>query len=161
MPEVSAGVHLPRFIGLVTPLKARVSLLSPDRLKFSSFKEQSVGLSLGLLSNNNHDVACNFSLHTFIDPSEMSSTSVRRQLERGLNSSLRYTCKIDKRNSPLRPTQGFAFVSATQFGSVVPDYKRSRFFRQVHLSFTLSFWVLLCTWSVVRSNIQITMTVYL
>ncbi|KAL8119789.1 hypothetical protein AgCh_017051 [Apium graveolens] len=130
MPEVSAGLFLPRFIGLFTPLKARVSLLSQDSLKFSSFKEQSVGLSLGLLSNNNHDLACNFSLHGLIDPSEMSSASVRRQLERGLNSSLRYTLKVDKRNSPSRPTRGFAFVSASQFGGIVPDYKRSRYFRQ-------------------------------
>lgn len=139
MPEVSAGVYLPRFIGLFTPLKARVSLLSQDCLKFSSFKEQSVGLSLGLLSNNNHDVACNFSLHGLIDPSELSSASVRRQLERGLHSSLRYTLKIDHRNSLSRPTRGFSFVSASQFGGIVPDYKRSHYFRQVHLPLTLFF----------------------
>lgn len=130
MPEVSAGLYLPRFIGLFTPLKARVSLLSQDSVKFSSFKEQSVGLSLGLLSNDNHDLACNFSLHGLIDPSEMSSASVRKQLERGLTSALNYTFKIDKRNSPLRPTGGFAFVSASQFGGIIPDYKASRFFRQ-------------------------------
>uniref|UniRef100_A0A161ZKP0 Bacterial surface antigen (D15) domain-containing protein n=1 Tax=Daucus carota subsp. sativus TaxID=79200 RepID=A0A161ZKP0_DAUCS len=130
MPEVSAGVSLPQFTGLFGPLKARVSLLSQDRLEFASFKEQSLGLSLGLLSNNNHDVACNFSLHTSIDPSEMSSTSIRGQLKHGLNSDLRYTFKIDKRNSPLRPTRGFAFVSASQFGGLVPDFRSSRFFRQ-------------------------------
>ncbi|KAK9282868.1 hypothetical protein L1049_011093 [Liquidambar formosana] len=41
--ELSAGVALPRFKGLVTPMQARISLLSQDWLKFSSYKEQSVG----------------------------------------------------------------------------------------------------------------------
>uniref|UniRef100_A0A5B7AU16 POTRA domain-containing protein n=1 Tax=Davidia involucrata TaxID=16924 RepID=A0A5B7AU16_DAVIN len=141
--EVSAGVSLPRFKGLVTPMMARVSLLSQDWLKFSSYKERSLGLSLGLISSRNHDLAYNLSWRTLTDPSQMSSRSIRRQLGHGLLSSLKYTFKIDKRNSPLRPTRGYAFVSTTQIGGLVPDYRSLRFFRQefdLRYAFPLGFY---------------------
>ncbi|XP_076940763.1 uncharacterized protein LOC143610075 [Bidens hawaiensis] len=128
--EVSAGVSLPRFMRLFTPVMARVSLLSQDWLKFSSYKEQSLGLSLGLLSTKHHDLAYNLSWRTLTDPSQMASRSIRRQLGHGLLSHLKYTFKIDKRNSPLRPTKGFAFVSASQVGGLYPDYRSLRFIRQ-------------------------------
>ncbi|XP_059666780.1 uncharacterized protein LOC132312429 [Cornus florida] len=128
--EVSAGVSLPRFKGLLTPMAARVSLLTQDWLKFSSYKERSLGLSIGLISSSNHDLAYNLSWCTLTDPSQMSSRSIRRQLGHGLLSSLRYTCKIDRRNSPSRPTQGYAFVCTSKIGGLVPDYRSLRFFRQ-------------------------------
>ncbi|KAI3817827.1 hypothetical protein L1987_11625 [Smallanthus sonchifolius] len=128
--EVSAGVSLPRFMRLFTPVMARISLLSQDWLKFSSYKERSVGLSLGLLSTKNHDVAYNLSWRTLTDPSQMASKSIRRQLGHGLLSHVKYTFKIDRRNSPLRPTRGFAFVSASQVGGIFPDYRSLRFIRQ-------------------------------
>ncbi|KAJ0647425.1 putative bacterial surface antigen (D15), POTRA domain, surface antigen D15 [Helianthus annuus] len=128
--EISAGVSLPRFMRLITPVMARVSLLSQDWLKFSSYKEQSLGLSLGLLSTKNHDLAYNLSWRTLTDPSQLASRSIRRQLGHGLLSHLKYTFKIDKRNSPLRPTKGFAFVSASQVGGLFPDYRSLRFIRQ-------------------------------
>ncbi|KAI3778039.1 hypothetical protein L2E82_07010 [Cichorium intybus] len=128
--EVSAGVSLPRFMRLFTPVMARVSLLSQDWLKFSSYKEQALGLSLGLLSTKNHDLAYNLSWRTLTDPSQMASESIRRQLGHGLLSHLKYTFKIDKRNSPLRPTRGFAFVSSSQLGGIFPDYRSLRFVRQ-------------------------------
>ncbi|XP_052199282.1 uncharacterized protein LOC127806193 isoform X2 [Diospyros lotus] len=127
---VSAGVSLPRFKGLATPLLARVSLLSQDWLKFSSYKERVLGLSLGLLSSRNHDLAYNLSWRTLTDPSQMASRSIRRQLGHGLLSSLKYTYKIDRRNSPFRPTRGYAFVSTSQVGGLVPDYRSLRFLRQ-------------------------------
>ncbi|KAK9059707.1 hypothetical protein SSX86_020411 [Deinandra increscens subsp. villosa] len=128
--EVSAGISLPRFMRLLTPVMARVSLLSQDWLKFSSYKEQSLGLSLGLLSTRNHDLAYNLSWRTLTDPSQMASKSIRRQLGHGLLSHLKYTFKIDKRNSTLRPTKGFAFVSGSQLGGLFPDYRSLRFIRQ-------------------------------
>ncbi|KAK9283362.1 hypothetical protein L1049_011604 [Liquidambar formosana] len=60
----------------------------------------------------------------------MSSRSVRRQLGHGLLSSLKYTFKIDRRNSPVRPTRGYAFVSTSQIGGLVPDNRSLRFLRQ-------------------------------
>lgn len=133
--EVSTGVALPRFMKLVNPVMARVSLLSQDWLKFSSYKEQAMGLSLGLISTRKHDLAYNLSWRTLTDPSQRASVSVRRQLGHNLLSHLKYTFKIDKRNSPLRPTRGFAFVSTSQIGGLFPDYRSVRFIRQVFCSF--------------------------
>ncbi|CAH9113112.1 unnamed protein product [Cuscuta europaea] len=128
--EVSAGVYLPRFKRLTTPVTARLSLLSQDWLKFSSYKERSLGLSLGLLSSKNHDLAYNVSWRTLTDPSQMASKTVRRQLGHGLLSVLKYTFKVDRRNSPLRPTQGLAFASTSQIAGLVPDSRSIRFLRQ-------------------------------
>ncbi|KAG5239994.1 hypothetical protein OIU78_006547 [Salix suchowensis] len=128
--EASAGVFLPRFKGLRNPVTARLFLQSRDWLKFSSFKERSLGLSLGLFSTRNHDVVYNLAWRTLTDPSRMASSSIRGQLGHGLLSSLKYTFKIDRRNSPLRPTRGFAFVSTTQIGGLAPDSHSLRFLRQ-------------------------------
>ncbi|XP_058007811.1 uncharacterized protein LOC110668376 isoform X2 [Hevea brasiliensis] len=129
MAEVSSGVYLPRFKRLA-PVTARVFLLSQDWLKFSSFKERTLGLSVGLVSSRNHDLVYNLSWRTLTDPSQMASRSIRRQLGHGLLSSLKYTFKIDRRNSPLRPTHGYAFVSTTQIGGLAPDSRSIRFLRQ-------------------------------
>ncbi|VFQ90630.1 unnamed protein product [Cuscuta campestris] len=128
--EISAGVYLPRFKRLITPITARAFLLSQDWLKFSSYKERSLGLSLGLLSSKNHELAYNVSLRTLTDPSQMASKTVRRQLGHGLLSVLKYTFRVDRRNSHLRPTQGYAFVSTSQIAGLVPDYRSIRFLRQ-------------------------------
>lgn len=134
--EVSAGLSLPRSTGVFafTPM-ARVSLLSPDLLKMSSYKDQllglSYGMSFGLLTSTTHDITYNFSWRKLQDPSEMSSVPVWTQFTRGLNSAVKYTYKVDKRNSPLRPTRGYAFQSATQFGGPVFDCWRSGVSRQV------------------------------
>ncbi|KAM7491895.1 hypothetical protein LguiA_034816 [Lonicera macranthoides] len=130
MSEVSAGVYLPRFKKLVTPTMARVSLLTEDWLKLSSYKERSLGLSLGLISSEKHHLAYNLTWRTLTDSSQMSSSSVRRQLGHGLLSALKYTFKIDRRDSPVRPTRGYAFVSTSQIGGLVPDYRSLHFFRQ-------------------------------
>ncbi|KGN47843.1 sorting and assembly machinery component 50 homolog [Cucumis sativus] len=128
--EVSAGVYFPRLKRLVTPLVARLSLLSQDWLEFSSYKERSLGLSLGLYSTKYHDLGYNLGWRTITDPSQMASNSVRRQLGNSLLSSLKYTFKVDKRNSAVRPTRGYAFVSTSQVGGLAPDHRSLRFVRQ-------------------------------
>ncbi|CAN4092746.1 unnamed protein product [Withania somnifera] len=128
--EVSAGVSLPRFKKLITPVTARLSLLSQDWLKFSSYKERALGLSLGLLSSRSHDLEYNLSWRTLADPSQMASRAVRRQLGHTLISALKYTFKIDRRNSPLRPTRGYAFLSSSRIGGLLPDHRGLRFLRQ-------------------------------
>ncbi|XP_038885406.1 sorting and assembly machinery component 50 homolog [Benincasa hispida] len=128
--EVSAGVYFPRLKRLVTPLVARLSLLSQDWLEFSSYKERSLGLSLGLYSTKYHDLGYNLGWRTLTDPSQMASNSVRRQLGNSLLSSLKYTFKVDKRNSAVRPTRGYAFVSTSQIGGLAPDHRSLRFVRQ-------------------------------
>ncbi|GFZ15054.1 outer membrane OMP85 family protein [Actinidia rufa] len=141
--EISAGVAFPRFKGWANPLLARLSLLSQDWLKFSSYKERVSGISLGLISSKNHDLAYNLSWRTLTDPSQMASRSVRRQLGHGLLSSIKYTFKIDQRNSHLRPTRGYAFVSTSQVGGLAPDHRCLRFLRQefdLRYAFPLGFY---------------------
>ncbi|KAM7270812.1 hypothetical protein ACFE04_030026 [Oxalis oulophora] len=128
--ELSAGVYLPRFKRFVTPVTARAFLQSQDWEKFSSYKERSLGISLGLFSTKYHDVSYSLAWRTLTDPSQMSSRSIRRQLGHGLLSSLKYTFKFDQRNSSLRPTKGYAFASTTQIGGLAPDSNSLRFLRQ-------------------------------
>ncbi|GER50938.1 outer membrane OMP85 family protein [Striga asiatica] len=128
--EVSSGVFLPRFKEIPTPLSARISMVSQDWLKFSSYKEQALGLSLGLLETGKHSLSYNLSWRTLTDPSQMSSHTVRRQLGHNLLSSLKYVFKVDRRDSSLRPTRGHAFVSTTQVGGLFPDARSLRFIRQ-------------------------------
>ncbi|KAL6619077.1 hypothetical protein ACP70R_034216 [Stipagrostis hirtigluma subsp. patula] len=127
--EVGIGVSLPRFKSIPTPLMARASLSSQDWLKFSSYKERLLGLSFGLLSTMNHDLSYNLMWRTLTDPSHASSKAIRRQLGHNLLSALKYTYKIDERDSHLRPTKGYAFQSTSQIGGLW-DTKGLRFFRQ-------------------------------
>ncbi|XP_068648146.1 uncharacterized protein [Aristolochia californica] len=128
--EISTGLSLPRVKGLWTPVMARVFLLSQDWLKFSSYKERLLGLSVGLLSTQHHDLDYNLIWRTLTDPSHMASKSIRRHLGHNLLSSLKYTYKIDHRDSQLRPTRGYAFVSRSQIGGLGLDSKSLKFLRQ-------------------------------
>uniref|UniRef100_A0ACD5T9R7 Uncharacterized protein n=1 Tax=Avena sativa TaxID=4498 RepID=A0ACD5T9R7_AVESA len=127
--EVGVGVSVPRFKSIPTPLMARASLLSQDWLKFSSYKERLLGLSLGLLSTKNHNLSYNLTWRTLTDPSQLASKSIRRQLGHNLLSAMKYTYRIDQRDSHLRPTRGYAFQSASQIGGLW-DSKGMKFFRQ-------------------------------
>lgn len=131
--EVSVGVFVPRLKGLLTPVVARAFMHSQDWQEYSSYKERSTGMSLGFFSTKHHDFVYNLGWRTITDPSQMSSKSIRRQIGHGLLSSLKYTFKIDQRNSPVRPTNGYAFLSATQLGGLAPDHRSLRFLRQVWL----------------------------
>ena len=139
--EVSAGVFLPRFKGFLSPLVVRAFLLSQDWQEYSSYKERQLGLSLGLLSTKHHDLVYNLGWRTLTDPSQMSSRTIRRQLGHGLLSSLKYTFKIDRRNSPIRPTKGFACVFTSQIGGLAPDHRCLRFLRQVQCVPCTSFYM--------------------
>jgi outer membrane protein insertion porin family len=136
--EVGVGVALPRFKSIPTPLMARISLSSQDWLKFSSYKERLLGLSFGLLSTVNHNLSYNLTWRMLTDPSRTASNSIRRQLGHNLLSALKYTYKIDERDSYLRPTKGYAFQSSSQIGGLW-DSKALKFFRQVIHSSSLIF----------------------
>ncbi|TVU36689.1 hypothetical protein EJB05_18633, partial [Eragrostis curvula] len=127
--EIGIGVSLPRFRSLSWPLTARMALSSHDWLKFSSYKEQLLGLSFGLLSTLHHDVSYNLTWRNLTDPTQMASRSIRRQLGHNLLSALRYTYTIDQRDSHMRPTKGYAFVSTSQVGGLW-DNKGLKFLRQ-------------------------------
>ncbi|KFK24968.1 hypothetical protein AALP_AA8G049200 [Arabis alpina] len=128
--EVGLGMYLPRFRGRPTPFTSRFYLSTQDWLKFSSYKESALGLSIGILSNKYHDVSYNVAWRNLIDPSQMASKSIRRQIGHNLDSALKYTFKYDQRNSTLRPTKGYSFVSTSQIGGLAPDSRTVRFLRQ-------------------------------
>jgi len=124
-------MYLPRFRGRPTPFTSRVYLSTQDWLKFSSYKERALGLSLGLIASKYHELAYNIAWRNLIDPSQMASRSIRRQLGHNLVSALKYTFKFDQRNSSLRPTRGYSFISTSQIGGLAPDSRTLRFLRQV------------------------------
>ena len=136
--EVSFGVYAPRLKGLLTPLVARLFMLSQDLQEFSSYKEQLLGMSLDLISTKHQDLVYTLGWRTLTDPSQMASRSIRRQLGHGLLSSLKYTFKYDRRDSRIRPTKGYAFVSTTHFGGLAPNHQSLRFLRQVRLILLLT-----------------------
>ncbi|KAK1283051.1 hypothetical protein QJS10_CPB21g01355 [Acorus calamus] len=88
------------------------------------------GFSVGLLTTKYHDLAYNLTWRTLTDPSSMSSKPIRRQLGHSLLSSLKYTYKVDQRNSQLRPTRGYAYALTTQLGGLAPDSRSLRFIWQ-------------------------------
>lgn len=129
MKELSSGLSLPRLKGLSTPFTARVSFVPHDWLKFSSYKDCLLDLSLGLISTMHHNLVYSFKWRHLTENSRLSSTSVRRQLGHNFLSSLKYTYKIDQRNSQIRPTRGYAFLSASHICGLGPD-DISRYIRQ-------------------------------
>jgi outer membrane protein insertion porin family len=79
---------------------------------------------------NNHDLAYNLTWRTLTDPTRMSSPSIRRQLGHNVLSALKYSYKIDRRDSHLRPMSGYAFSSTSQVSGLW-DIRSLKFFRQV------------------------------
>ncbi|CAN8257094.1 unnamed protein product [Cochlearia groenlandica] len=128
--EVGLGMYLPRFRGRPNPFTSRVYLSTQDWLKFSSYKERALGLSLGILSSKYHELVYNIALRNLIDPTQMASRYIRRQLGHNLVSALKYSFKVDERNSSLRPTRGYSFISTSQIGGLAPDSRTLRFLRQ-------------------------------
>uniref|UniRef100_A0A0E0MBI4 Bacterial surface antigen (D15) domain-containing protein n=1 Tax=Oryza punctata TaxID=4537 RepID=A0A0E0MBI4_ORYPU len=127
--ELSTGVAIPRIGAIPTPLVARISFLSEDWLK-SSLKEHMMGVSVGLLSTMNHNLAYNLSWRTITDRALMSSNSIRGQLGHSLLSSIKYAYKVDQRDSRIRPTQGYAYLFSSQVGGLAPESKDARYVRQ-------------------------------
>ncbi|PKA49970.1 hypothetical protein AXF42_Ash017509 [Apostasia shenzhenica] len=128
--EMSTGLSLPRFKAFSTPLSARLSLLTHDWLKFSSYKERQLGLSFGLVSTMRHDLIYNLTWRHLTDPTYMASKSVKRQLGHSLLSTVKYTYKLDQRDSSIRPTSGYAFLSMSQICGLGPDSNLLRYMRQ-------------------------------
>ncbi|GJM88204.1 hypothetical protein PR202_ga04237 [Eleusine coracana subsp. coracana] len=127
--ELSAGLEIPRIGALPTPLITRISLLSEDWLK-ASLKEHLMGVSVGLLSTMNHNLAYNLTWRTLNDPARISSNAIQDQLGHSLLSSVKYSYKVDQRDSSIRPTCGFGFLSSSQVEGLDPGSQYSRFLRQ-------------------------------
>lgn len=132
--EVGVGLNYPRFRGWLAALQVRASHLTQDWSKCSSYKERLLGFSVGLVSDECHDVSYNLTWRDLRDPSRVGSQAVRQQLGHSLLSSVKYAFKLDRRNSALRPTKGFAFASTTQVAGLGFDSRLLRFVRQVRAS---------------------------
>ncbi|KAL2634359.1 hypothetical protein R1flu_005838 [Riccia fluitans] len=128
--ELSAGVNYPRFHGLQSSLISRATILTQDWQKYSSYRERLKGFSLGLINEDNHEVSYNLTWRELEDPTRQASHAIRRQLGHHLLSSLKYTFKVDERDSAMRPTRGYAFTSSSQLAGIGPDEKLLRFARQ-------------------------------
>lgn len=129
--ELSAGVSYPRFKGLPASLSTRLTLLTQDWQRYSSYRERLTGFSIGLVGEKQHDISYNLTWRDVKDPSRCASRSVRRQLGHSLLSAVKYTYKLDERDSAFRPRSGIAFISTTQIAGLGPDSKLLRFARQV------------------------------
>ncbi|KAL0736524.1 hypothetical protein Bca4012_012734 [Brassica carinata] len=128
--EVGLGLYLPRFRGRPSPFTSRVYLSTQDWIKFSSYRERALGVSLGVLLSKNHELGYTLAWRNLIDPTQMASRAIRRQIGHSLVSDLKYSFKVDERNSALRPTRGYSFVSTSQIGGLAPDSRTLRFLRQ-------------------------------
>ncbi|KAG6540911.1 hypothetical protein Mapa_017705 [Marchantia paleacea] len=128
--ELSAGINYPRFHGLQSSLVSRATILTQDWQKYSSYRERLKGFSVGLINDDSHDLSYNLTWRELEDPTRQASHAIRRQLGHHLLSSVKYTYKVDERDSPMRPTQGFAFTSSSQLAGLGPDDKLLRFARQ-------------------------------
>ena len=137
--EMSVGLLYPRFKGIPAALVTRASVFNQDWLKYSSYTEQIMGVSAGIVSDTRHDLSYNLMWRMLKDPSHMASPSVRRQLGHGLLSSLKYTFKIDERDSTFRPTKGYAIRSSSQIAGIGFQSNLIRFFRQVCSTCSLLF----------------------
>ncbi|XP_037426916.1 uncharacterized protein LOC119292185 [Triticum dicoccoides] len=127
--DASGAFELDQTIELSAPLVAQISFLSQDWFK-SSLKEHLMGVSVGLLSTMNHNISYNLAWRTLADPARISSNSIREQLGHSLLSSIKYAYKVDQRDSSIRPTRGYAFLSSSQVRGLAPESKYSRFVRQ-------------------------------
>ncbi|KAG2262655.1 hypothetical protein Bca52824_069734 [Brassica carinata] len=128
--EVGLGLYLPRLRGRPSPFTSRVYLSTQDWIKFSSYRERALGVSLGVLLSKNHELGYTLAWRNLIDPTQMASRAIRRQIGHSLVSDLKYSFKVDERNSALRPTRGYSFVSTSQIGGLAPDSRTLRFLRQ-------------------------------
>lgn len=111
--EFSAGFHLPRFKRLPNALIARVAVSMPEWLKLSSYKVRFTGVSVGLFSDTYQDLSYNLTWQPLQDDDCADGP--------GLLPSLKYSVKIDERDSMSRPTRGYAFRFATQFSGSGSD----------------------------------------
>ncbi|KAA3467632.1 Outer membrane OMP85 family protein isoform 1 [Gossypium australe] len=93
--EVSVGVYLPRLKTLVAPLTVRAYLLTQDLLTFSSYKERSVGLSLGLFSNRFHNLEYHLAWrYAFIAKTHIGGLAPDSQSLRFLRQEFDLRCAI-------------------------------------------------------------------
>ncbi|KAJ3684069.1 hypothetical protein LUZ61_013233 [Rhynchospora tenuis] len=129
VPELSVGFTLPLIKYIPSPLVARISLFPQEWFNVHSYKDRLVGLSFGLISTLNHNLSYDLSWRALSDPTRIQPHSIKEWLSNGMLNSMKYTYNVDMRDSVVRPTCGYAFLSSSQIG-FAPTNWRSWFFRQ-------------------------------
>lgn len=131
-PELSAGLILPVIKYMPSPFVARISLFPQELFNRQSYKDRLMGLSFGLISTLNHNLSYDLSWRILSDPTRVQPHLIQHWLSNGMLNSIKYTYNVDVRDSLVRPTCGYAFLSSSQIG-FAPTNWRSWFFRQVRL----------------------------
>eukprot|EP00250_Pteridium_aquilinum_P011266 c19948_g1_i1 orf=164-1660(+) len=124
--ELSAGLYLPRFRRVPNALVTRVAVSTPEWLKLASYRVRIAGVSVGLFSDNYQDLSYNL---TWQDDDSPDGP--------GLLPSLKYSFKIDERDSVSRPTRGYAFRFATQFLGEGSDVSKHSAHQDIDLRFAI------------------------
>jgi outer membrane protein insertion porin family len=129
-PELSAGLTLPIIKYAPSPFVARISMFPQELFNMQSYKDRLMGLSFGLISTLNHNLSYDLSWRVLSDPMRVQPHLIQHWLSNGVLNSIKYMYNVDTRDSLVRPTSGYAFLSSSQFG-FTPTNWRSWFFHQV------------------------------
>ncbi|KAI5074239.1 hypothetical protein GOP47_0010200 [Adiantum capillus-veneris] len=113
--DLTAGIHLPWFGRLSNHLAARVAVHVPEWLNFSSYKVGITGVTIGF-SDKHHDLSYNVTWKPLQDDNGPDAPT--------LLPALKYSFKVDHRDSVSRPRRGYAFKFATQVVGGSSDLSR-------------------------------------
>eukprot|EP00897_Mesotaenium_endlicherianum_P001726 jgi/Mesen1/1581/ME000134S00703 len=125
----SVGVELP-FVGqLPAQVNLRAARMWRDWQRRSSHTQQLRGATLTVRSGG-HEAGYELTWRDNRDGSGLASGAIRRQLGHSLLSALKYSYTVERRDSLLRPTRGWAFRSTSELAGVGADRHLVRYFKQ-------------------------------
>lgn len=114
--EFGAGFHLPLFKCLPSAFITRFAVATPDWLKLSAYKFRFSEVSVRLFSNNYQDLSYSLTWQPLQDDDCANGP--------GLLPCLKYSFKMDERDSISRPLRGYAFRFASQFAGGGSDVSK-------------------------------------
>ncbi|MCO5560532.1 hypothetical protein L7F22_014147 [Adiantum nelumboides] len=123
---LTAGLHFPRFGRLSNNLAAKVSIHVPEWLNFSSYKVRMTGITIGF-SHKRHELSYNIAWKSLQDDDSPDAPT--------LFPALKYSFKVDHRDSEFRSMKGYALKFAAQVVGGSSDLSR-HFARQVCVCLT-------------------------
>ncbi|KAH6558489.1 hypothetical protein KP509_1Z061400 [Ceratopteris richardii] len=114
--DLIAGFHLPRLSHWPSNLATRVVIRIPEWLNLASYKVHSSGVTIGF-SHSFHDLSCNLTWNLLHDDDGLDVFEML--------PALKYSFKLDHRDSITRAIRGYAFKFAAKIvgdGSKFSDY---------------------------------------
>ncbi|MEW5305444.1 MAG: hypothetical protein WDW38_010472 [Sanguina aurantia] len=120
--QASLVYEQPRIGGLPIHFDARLHQFLRNSQKSSSFVEKLRGGQIGIKSlDMKHALQYELGWRSITDPSKHASRAVLAQTGDFLKSALRYAFFLDKRDSPVAPTKGWAVKCTSELGGLGPD----------------------------------------